>query len=290
MVRNKSFTLIELLVVIAIIGVLTSIVLVSTQGLQGKARITKTLEFGQSVNHTLGAYAVGWWTFDEGSGTQAQDNSGYGNNGTLTNFVSPNGYVDDTPHKAIGRGTGKYALSFDGVNDYVDAGNAASLLVTGEVTLEAWVKISSPSEDEARIAGNEDGGGYAKANGYGFSVWKSNNNLYFYLGDGTGNFQPAININYNAYYGSWHHIVGTAKNQETLKIYLDGVLVSTKNFPYNISPGSNNFIIGRRAGFSGYFTTGLIDEVRIYNRALSLTEIQKHYAEGLERHQELAVK
>ena len=89
MKQEKSFTLIELLVVIAIIGVLTSIVLVSTQGLQGKARITKTLQFSQSLNHTLGAYAVGWWTFDEGSGTQARDNSGYGNNGTLTNFVFP---------------------------------------------------------------------------------------------------------------------------------------------------------------------------------------------------------
>ena len=89
MKQEKSFTLIELLVVIAIIGVLTSIVLVSTQGLQGKARITKTLEFSQSLNNALGAYAVGWWTFDGGAGPRVQDTPGYGNNGTLRNFVFP---------------------------------------------------------------------------------------------------------------------------------------------------------------------------------------------------------
>src|SRR3989344_4913080 len=139
MKNEKSFTLIELLVVIAIIGLLSSIVLVSMGGLQGKAKIVKTLQFSQSVSHALGAYAVGVWGFDEGegSGTTALDGSGYGNNGTIVGAV----YTDETPHKAIGRGSGKYALSFDGVDDSVSVPNSSSLNPTSQITIEAWVKL-----------------------------------------------------------------------------------------------------------------------------------------------------
>ncbi|MDO8436136.1 MAG: type II secretion system protein, partial [bacterium] len=57
--KKKAFTLIELLVVIAIIGLLASIILVSLKGTREKARIAKSLDFSQRINHALGAYAVG---------------------------------------------------------------------------------------------------------------------------------------------------------------------------------------------------------------------------------------
>jgi len=117
--KNKSFSLIELLVVIAIIGLLASIILVSLKGVREKAEIAKGLEFSQSIQHALGADAVGIWSFDEDSGSTANDNSGYGNSGTLYNFASPYGWTSETPHKIVGSGQGKYALSFDGVDDYV---------------------------------------------------------------------------------------------------------------------------------------------------------------------------
>ena len=89
---HKSFTIIELLVVIAIIGLLASVVLVSMSGVREKARIANALEFSQSVDFALGAYAVGWWDFDEGSGAMAGDKSEYSNNGTINGAV----YTVDT--------------------------------------------------------------------------------------------------------------------------------------------------------------------------------------------------
>ena len=83
--NNKSFTLIELLVVIAVIGLLTSIVMVSMKGTRGKAKITKGLQFSQSINHALGAHAVGIWDFnDHDTPGVANDRSGYANHGTIT--------------------------------------------------------------------------------------------------------------------------------------------------------------------------------------------------------------
>jgi prepilin-type N-terminal cleavage/methylation domain-containing protein len=64
--RYKAFTLIELLVVIAIIGLLSSVVLVSTSGLRDRAEITKIMQWAKSLNSLLGSQAAGIWNFDEG--------------------------------------------------------------------------------------------------------------------------------------------------------------------------------------------------------------------------------
>jgi len=71
---------------------------------------------------------MGYWTFDENSGSYTYDYSGFNNTGTLTNG----------PTWAAGKFD--YALQFDGSNDYVDAGNSSSLSPTNAITIEAWVK------------------------------------------------------------------------------------------------------------------------------------------------------
>jgi len=74
---------------------------------------------------------VGSWSFDEGTGTIANDSSGNNNNGTLYNGpIWEEGQVNK-------------ALSFDGSNDYVDCGNDESLNITDKITIEAWVKLAN---------------------------------------------------------------------------------------------------------------------------------------------------
>ena len=140
--KQKSFTLIELLVVIAIIGLLASIVIVNLAGTRGKASIARGLQFSQSVHHALGSEAVGIWSFDEGSGATAYDASGYGNNGTLYNFASPHGWTTDTPSN-----TG-YALSFDGVDDYVSLPS----MKPQYFTISLWVNFLE-NYNQKRFAG-----------------------------------------------------------------------------------------------------------------------------------------
>ena len=194
---RKSFTLIELLVVIAIIGLLTSIVLVSTQGLQGKARITKTLEFSKSVQHVLGAYAVGIWSFDD-QANPTKDGSGYDNNGTITGAIfSPN-----TPYEAIGRGTGKYALSFDG-NDYVDAGNKRAGTWSA-FTISAWVY---PTLDKSWSAI------FQTANVGDRALYRQGDKLQFYS---SCNSTKAVPLNV------WTHVGVTVDSGDNIVYYVNG--------------------------------------------------------------------
>jgi len=78
---------------------------------------------------------VGYWDFDIGkNGITAYDRSGQGNHGTLTNMEATTDWVDGK----VGQ-----ALSFDGVNDYVNAGNDSSLNISDKATISAWVKVTS---------------------------------------------------------------------------------------------------------------------------------------------------
>ncbi len=274
MKQSRSFTLIELLVVISIIGLLSSIVLVSMKGTRGKARIAKGLEFSQSVNNALGADAVGIWRFEEGVGSTVYDYSGYGNNGTLQNF-------NFTPSSGWTTGIIGNALSFDGVDDYVDAGSGASTnFVTDDFTIELWIKTTYSANQTLVQRGAKQVRGYTLMA-----------DPYVHLLTHQAGTYTYVRSRHTANTGEWQHWVAV-KVGTTAKLYLNGV----EDLPYTslsdpmnnpVSAPSDSLKIG--SGSWGY-ANGLIDEVRIYNQALSAFEIQKHYAEGLGKHDNLAVK
>jgi len=277
---KRSFTLIELLVVIAIIALLSSIILVSLSGPRDRAKIAKVLEFSQSVQHAIGNEAVGVWNFDEGSGTLAKDASGYANNGTLYNFVSPNGWSTSTPYAIVGSGQGKYALSFDGVDDYVDCGNGASLNFTKDFSIELWLKTMSAGSPYSGVIGKYGGtsgydliispGGFLRMDVRGTSAIDTGN---------TGN---------SLFDNKWHHIV-VVVTISSIKIFDNTILRSTTNGTWTALTTSNPLTIGARGSSLPTFN-GIIDDVRIYDIALSLSEIQQHYLAGLEKHQKLTIK
>ena len=273
--KNKSFTLIELLVVIAIIGLLASIVIVNLRGTRSKANIARGLHFSQSVHHALGAYAVGVWSFDEGSGTTANDSSGYGNNGTLANGPVWRCASTDPNYTPSGQGCSLY---FDGENDYVDCGNDASLNITDAITVSAWVKPTAVELKEIFII--------SKASAYFLDAmrsWSLYPHFYIYPVGASAN---AAGSNTKLTAGTWNHLVGTYNSADkTIRIYLNGkqtgVTVLADN--YKISTSGITLRVGSSYG-TNYFN-GIIDEVRIYNQELSEAEIQKHYAEGIKRHE-----
>lgn len=91
--------------------------------------------------------------------------------------------------------------------------------------------------------------------------------------------------------GIWYHLV-VVKEGSQGKIYVNGVdkTYSSEDLSIETSSDDADFVISNLGSSAAHFVDGLIDEVRIYNRALSTAEIQKHYAEGLEKHQTLASK
>jgi len=200
-----------------------------------------------------------FWKFDENSGIMAFDSSSNDNDGTISGATWTSGKSGS-------------ALSFDGVNDYVSVGSDSSLNIVDAITIEAWVKTTSNNEITVVGRGSSQSDHsfhFAVENGYPVFIFA--NGYSMTTGDLiTGSKQ--VND------GIWHHIVGRF-NGSTIEIYVDGeydsgILKTTKPFSNNDIPTN----IGVLGGYSTYFD-GTIDEVKIYARALTASEIQASYNE-----------
>lgn len=263
---QKAFTLIELLVVISILGLLSSIVLISMEGATDLAEEKKAMEFAHVVRVSLGADLVGEWRFDEASGTEAKDSSGYDNHGTLSNF-------DGTADSGWVTGIFSSALAFDGDNDRVDCGNPAILTNAEAITYSLWLK---PAEL------------YDSSKTVDWDLMRHGSSHYtlLRLDDAAGKARFFTNTVSSAYSsetsweaGTWYYIVGTYdKNagSDEVKIYVNGDLSGTNTDTSDISAPDSALIING----GGQNSHGIIDDVRIYNQALSSAEIQQHYAQG----------
>ncbi len=218
---------------------------------------------------TLSQGLVGWWTFDGKdtpwtSATTATtlDKSGNGNTGTLTNM-----------DRAIAPVAGKIGqgLSFDG-DDRIESSDSASLKPT-QVTLSAWIKPMATT-------GALGAGIITKVN----SGANSGYALRFISGS-PGTIRMHVNA-YNANYadisgvvlGNWYHVVGTFDGTN-VRVYLNGVAGSATT-DSAISYTTDDVEIGRAFQNNVYSFNGSLDDVRMYNRALSLEEIKKLYNSG----------
>ncbi len=204
---------------------------------------------------------VGWWKFDEGSGMVANDSSGNGNDGNLMNG----------PTWSIGKIGG--ALSFDGVDDFVFLGNPPEIGLSGNQSFSMWLK---PFSFDARR------NPYSKAyGGTGTFTLEPNKVMsYFYGISGSdsephGTYRTTSLVSLN----EWNNLVLT-RNLLTLTVrfFLNGLLDVSLNAEHaTASIDSLNAKIGD--GYTSPFH-GLIDDFRIYNRALSAAEVQALYNMG----------
>jgi hypothetical protein len=253
----------------AVIGLLTSLVLVNTSNAREKARLSQGLQFSSSIMHALGDEAVGIWSFDQG-GT-AVDTSGYGNNGTINGAVSSAGVIGQ-------------ALTFDGLNNYVDCGTSTSLNLIDKVTWGGWVKRTGPSKNSwDGIMGHDTY--QLDEPGTSYST------IYCTILGDDGNYKGTNT--YDIGYNKWHHVMckfDSSLSSGQLQLWVDGILRGNVSWNGKIqSHPENHFVVGSQGGLNGNFN-GVIDEVQIYSVAFSALEIQQHYAQGLGKHQDLAIK
>jgi predicted outer membrane repeat protein len=205
---------------------------------------------------------VSHWKLDDGSGTTALDSVGV-NNGTLFGPIWTTGKVGG-------------ALHFDGANDYVDLGNDPSLRVSsGDFTVSAWVKFDALSGDMSIVdkmsasGANRDGWRLAK---------QTDNRFWFCLGGRDANHcgDPAFTVFSTtlANTADWFHVTGV-KNSGGLSIYVNGVLEDSRSpLPNFLDSNSTNLRLGSYILDSLAYLNGLVDEARIFNRALSAAEVK----------------
>ncbi|OHA29641.1 MAG: hypothetical protein A3B08_03430 [Candidatus Taylorbacteria bacterium RIFCSPLOWO2_01_FULL_43_44] len=208
---------------------------------------------------------VGYWTFDEGTGLRANDFSGKNNYGTLSGTTKPT-WVSGKHGKA---------LSFDGTSGYVDAGNQSSVNLTTAITASVWIKYNV---DPKTLRYNGIISKQVSTNAYQLQTYSTDGRIEFVIG--TGVTAAASISNTVLKQGAWYHIVGTFDGSN-VRMYVNGIADGTPA-PYvgTIPISSNNLVIGKNYDGTNKFFNGLIDDVRIYSRALSAAEIYNLYKSG----------
>jgi hypothetical protein len=196
---------------------------------------------------------VAHWKLDEDSGTTAFDTSGNGNDGTFTG----------DPQWVAGYYGG--ALEFDGADDNIDCGNDDSFNITDEITLSAWINMSKRPDVDSWYTIPW------KENAYSMYLYGAGNTLTtlcadFWLDSGRADIWdgPDIDIPPN----DWTHIAVTF-NGTDFEFYVNGEHDFTQNQPGTIEISAINFLFTQ----AGSNFAGLIDDVRLYNRALTHAEI-----------------
>ena len=228
-------------------------------------RVSFVLVLSMAVNAS--ADLLVHWKFDEGSGTTAYDSSGNGRDGTF----------EGDPKWVAGKIGG--ALDFDGDGDRVvdeDAENYLNGL--DAVTVCIWIKSDVAPTDKGFIICEEPDGGdqiitmrydAAGANGGGTSLLK--------MAVVAPNDEQQLESSSNLQVTEWQHVAMVWSRGEQLKFYVNGVedTPQVNEAPRDVSTSDvTMLIVGQGAKDAGGGWDGLIDDVRIYNEALTEPEIQ----------------
>ncbi len=212
---------------------------------------------------------VGYWKFDEGTGSSATDWSGSGNTGTWNGTLGSQ-WIN-----------GKFGTAgvFNGTNNYVNNGTSTTAEPT-TITLSAWIKTTSAGTTSTantifdKTRGASNGSAYLFDVGGDIGVGHAGK-LEFAMFNGSA--WTAVYSNLSVNDGIWHHVVATYDLQN-MKLYVDGkldnTLATTMAIPYN---GTQSLYIGAYNNAGTCFYNGSIDEARVYKRAMTSAEVTQLY-------------
>jgi hypothetical protein len=207
--------------------------------------------------------------FDEDTSTTTIDASDYGNNGILTGPTLSSNCVTGT------------CYSFDGVNDYINISSAQfkELHPKRAFTIEAWVNTGGRGGNQYQGIVDTSRSGYS---GFMLRLGEGDTKVRFDFSNSTpgGSFSQAGNTNLNN--NTWYHIVNTWDGTNTangVKYYINGILdkQATASQVAGEINSSRDLVIGAELSLGNVFFNGSIDNVRIYNKALTASEIQDRY-------------
>jgi len=204
---------------------------------------------------TANCNPVGYWNFEEGSGSTAYDLSQTGNNGTITSALSVPGKV------------GK-ALQFDGTNSYVQVTDNATVDITTAIGFSAWIKTTLLGVSQNIIA---------KSGPYEFRT-HTDNTIRVRIGALSDNFSGSTDVITT---NTWYHVAGTYDGSR-YAVYINGVLQpsSTEATTGTIGTNNNNLFIGAISAAGANKFAGIIDEPMLFNYAISPEQVNWYYNKG----------
>ncbi|HET8630678.1 MAG TPA: LamG-like jellyroll fold domain-containing protein [Thermomicrobiales bacterium] len=220
-------------------------------------------------NTVMADEPASYWRLGEAQGTTAADSGSGGNTGRLLGGIvlgAPGALANDPDT----------AMTFDGTSGYVNVPDDSSLDMTGDLTVEAWAKPGKLGATQTVLH---------KGDGTEINEWQ------YRLSLSQDNHWRATVYARNTSYtltdpatvaaGQWYHLVLT-RGGTTLTLYVDGVSVATGTVKGDLTTGEGPLAIGRVGSFAtpswaAYYFNGSVDEVAVYDHALSAGRIRAHY-------------
>jgi hypothetical protein len=206
---------------------------------------------------------VGYWKFDEGVGTTASDSSGNNNTGTLTNGPT---WI---------KGKINNALSFNGTDQSVIVNNNANLSGMSGLTVSAWVKVSSANEGSTVLLTKRHSS--SPFNSYIIHIDMENKRYQPVVCNSSGTCNEWISsANDSIAFDIWQHVVLRYDGSE-VSMYIDGVPSgNSASLSGNVFASDSNLLIANLSPNPIF----ALDDLRIYNRALSIVDITGLYNLG----------
>jgi hypothetical protein len=209
---------------------------------------------------------IGWWKLDETSGREVADASGNGNIGKMLNgepkWQTSGGKIDG-------------ALLFDGKGDYVHIANESVFDFAGEVTVAAWIKVNRFDREWQAIVTKGDSAWRIQRHQDTAAIEFACTGLQIPSGSPYGGLYGNKAVND----GKWHHVTGLYDG-EKMYIYIDGMVDVSQPASGAVATNDHPVFIGENVEIQERFWNGLIDDVRVYNYALSEGQITALYNEG----------
>ncbi len=201
---------------------------------------------------------VGYWTFNEGTGTKVYDYSGHNASGTWAGTLGS---------QWVGGRVGAYAGSFNGTDNHVNVSSTNALKILNPISMTAWINPTTTSSLMSVLTKGQDGTAYD----YGLLIKITSGVITF------RNSTADVYSTSTVTTGVWQFVGLSCADNISCKVYINNNFSSTITLTYGGAIQSNwSLDIGNAMGTS-VFMNGSIDDVRIYNRALSASEILALY-------------
>ena len=209
---------------------------------------------------------VGHWSFNEGTGNAVKDCSKIGNDGAITGAKWTKGVFGS-------------ALEFNGVSDYANMRNPGSGITDKAVSVEAWIQSTGINVNANLV--------FAGPESLDFGIWIQGGRFFAGIWNSEGAQYSAV-APHGPTPGLWYHVAMTCdfNADKLVKFYINGILSCTSAATGTAMRSAHTMIdVGGRTPNAWHFK-GIIDEVKLYNRALSEEEIRKPYGDYLKKRAE----